>query len=94
MGYGTEDSVDRLGLVVPAVAEGIGIVCKGGGGGSSGLLLEEGGHCLFRERHTVGAGEVGGGGHQKGPFERGKGDQGRKGAVMVRTKGEKGGRMW
>lgn len=35
-------SVDRLGLVIPAVAEGIGVLLAGGRG-EPGLLLEEGG---------------------------------------------------
>ena len=61
VGWVGEDSVDRLGIVVPAVAEGIGIACKGGRWGVPGLLLEEGRHCLFRESRTAGAGEAGGG---------------------------------
>ena len=85
MGCLVENSADWLGLVVPAVAEGIRIVRRGGKGGAPGLLLEERRHSLLErsvqlgpERRVADTVEV--------HFEGGEDDQGRKEAVMVKTK--------
>lgn len=82
-GRGGQDSLDRLGLVVPAVDEGIISVFRGGGD-SPGLLLEEGGHILLRERRAAGGGKGKDGGHCGSTFQ-GK-QRTRAETVMVRTR--------
>ena len=90
MWCGGEESLDLFSLVVPAADEGIRTLRRRKRGCVQGLLREEGGIAFVEKgvqlgperRRTVDAVEL--------HFRGGKGDQGRIGAVMVRTKGAKG----
>lgn len=59
VGCEAQDNVDRLGIVVRAIAEGIGIVRKRRTGGAAGILLGDGGQCVIRDRLIAGARKAG-----------------------------------
>lgn len=82
-----KDSLDRLGVHVPAAAEIIGIICRGGRRGAPGLRFEDEVHSSFRERLTRGP-EYRGEADTAGVLFEGKeNDQRNKGAVVVKTRG-------